>query len=59
MDIMNNKIVPIIYMIGVLMLVLPGFLNKNSKIKIFFQNFSIWFAIILVLFSIMYFIRFI
>jgi len=57
MDLINNKIIPIIYMLGVLLLVLPGFLNKNSKIKILFQNFGIWFAIILLLLSLMYFIE--
>ena len=56
MDLINNKIIPIIYMIGVLLLVLPGFLNKNSKIKTMFQNFSIWVAIILLLLTLMYFI---
>jgi hypothetical protein len=57
MDLINNKIIPIIYMLGVLLLVLPGFLNKNSKIKTLFQNFGIWFAIILLLLSFMYFIE--
>ena len=57
MDLINNKIIPIIYMLGVLLLVLPGFLNKNSKIKTLFQNFGIWFAIILLLLSLMYFIE--
>ena len=31
-------------------------LNKNSKIKTMFQNFSIWVAIILLLLTLMYFI---
>ena len=56
MDLINNKIIPIIYMLGVLLLVFPSFLNKNSKIKTMFQNFSIWVAIILLLFALMYFI---
>ena len=56
MDLINNKIIPIIYMLGVLLLVFPGFLNKNSKIKTMFQNFSIWVAVILLLLALMYFI---
>ena len=56
MDLINNKIIPIIYMLGVLLLVFPGFLNKNSKIKTMFQNFSIWVAVILLLLVLMYFI---
>ncbi len=43
-----DKLVPIIYMIGVLVLVLPSFLNSNSSLKTFFTNLSIWIAIILV-----------
>ena len=31
-------------------------LNKNSKIKTMFQNFSIWVAVILLLLALMYFI---
>ena len=56
MDLINNKIIPIICMLGVLLLVFPSFLNKNSKIKTMFQNFSIWVAVILLLFALMYFI---
>ena len=56
MDLINNKIISIIYMLGVLLLVFPGFLNENSKIKTMFQNFSIWVAIILLLLTLMYFI---
>ena len=56
MDLINNKIISIIYMLGVLLLVFPGFLNKNSKIKTMFQNFGIWVAIILLLLALMYFI---
>ena len=43
-----DKLVPIIYMIGVLLLVLPSFLSSNSSLKTFFTNLSIWIAIILV-----------
>ena len=56
MDLINNKIISIIYMLGVLPLVFPSFLNKNSKKKTMFQNFSIWGTVILLLFALMYFI---
>jgi len=46
-----DKLVPIIYMIGVLLLVLPSFLSSNSNFKIFFTNLSIWVAIVLVVLS--------
>ena len=47
-----SKFVPIIYMIGVLLLVLPSFIKSNQNLKTFFTNLSIWVAIILVIFSI-------
>ena len=43
-----DKIIPIIYMVGVLILVLPSFLKSNSNLKVFFSNLSIWIAIFLV-----------
>ena len=49
-----SKLVPIIYMIGVLLLVLPSFIRSNKNLKTFFTNLSIWFALILVLFSFYY-----
>ena len=48
-------IASIIFLIGVLILVLPGFLNKNSQFKTFLQNISIWVIIIFILFIVMYF----
>ena len=56
MDFINNKLIQIIYMIGALLLVLPGFLNQNTKMRILLSNLSIWIVIILILFSIMFFI---
>jgi predicted aspartyl protease len=46
-----DKLVPIIYMIGVLLLVLPSFLSSNNNLKTFFTNLSIWIAIVLVVLS--------
>jgi len=49
-----SKLVPIIYMLGVFLLVLPAFIKTNQNLKTFFTNLSIWVAIILVLFSFYY-----
>ena len=50
-----DKLVPIIYMVGVFLLILPAFINSNNNLKIFFTNLSIWVAITLAVFSIYYF----
>ncbi len=47
-----NKIIPIIYMLGVLFLVLPSFLHSNNNFKIILRNFSIWVALLLVLMTV-------
>ena len=49
-----SKIVPIIYMVGVLLLILPSFIKSNKNLKTFFTNLSIWVAVLLVLFSLYY-----
>ena len=49
-----DKIVPIIYMVGVFLLILPAFMNSNNNFKTFFRNLSIWIAIVLVIFSLYY-----
>jgi len=49
-----SKLIPILYMIGVLLLVLPGFVKSNKNLKPFLTNLSIWVALILVLFSFYY-----
>ena len=49
---MMSKIVPIIYMVGVLILVLPSFLHSNSNFKIILRNFSIWIALLLILMTV-------
>ena len=46
-----DKLVPIIYMIGVLLLVLPSFLSSNNNLKTFLTNLSIWVAIVLIVLS--------
>jgi len=51
-----DQIIPIIYLIGVLILVLPGFLHSNSKLKQLLANLSIWVIIVLVVTTISYFL---
>ena len=51
-----DQIIPIIYMIGVLILVLPSFLQSNSKLKQFLANLSIWVIIVLIVTTISYFL---
>jgi len=46
-----SKIIPIIYLLGVLLLVLPSFMRTNNNFRILLINFSIWIALILVLMS--------
>ena len=52
-----DKVIPVLYMIGVLILVLPAFLQSNSKLKIFLKNLSIWTIIVLIILSIAYFVK--
>ncbi len=49
-----SKLIPIIYMIGVFLLVLPSFIKTNQNLKIFFTNLSIWVSILLVVLSLYY-----
>ena len=42
-----DKLLSVIFMVGVLLLVLPGFLQSNSQLKQFLKNLSIWVIIIL------------
>ena len=49
-----DKVIPIIYMIGVLVLVLPAFLQSNSKLKTFLKNLSTWVIIVLIILTLTY-----
>ena len=51
-----DQIIPIIYMIGVFILVLPSFLQSNSKLKELLANLSIWVIIVLIVTTIAYFL---
>jgi len=41
-----EQIIPAIFLIAVLVLVLPGFLQSNNKSKQFFKNLFIWSVIV-------------
>tara|TARA_B100000963_G_C22396169_1_gene566688 strand:+ start:68 stop:235 length:168 start_codon:yes stop_codon:yes gene_type:complete len=44
-----QEIMSTVFLLAVLLLVLPSFLNTNSKIKQFIQNISIWAIIVLII----------
>jgi len=52
----NYEIISLVYLIGVLILILPNFLNKNSQFKTFLKNISIWVIIIIIIISMLYFL---
>ena len=54
---MVDKILPFVYMLGILLLVLPAFLQSNSKLKQFLTNLTIWIVIILIILTIIYFTK--
>ena len=41
-----DQIIPAIFLVAVLILVLPGFLSSNSKLKQFIKNLFIWSIIV-------------
>ena len=51
---MTDQLLPVVYMIGLLLLVLPAFLQSNSKLKQFLTNFTIWIVIVLMILTIIY-----
>ena len=51
---MMDQLIPVVYMIGVLLLVLPAFLQSNSKLKQLLTNFTIWIIIVLVILTFIY-----
>ena len=44
-----HEIMAAIFLLAVLVLVLPSFLNTNNKFKQFVQNISIWTIIVLII----------
>ena len=53
-DIMMDQILPFVYMVGILLLVLPAFLQSNSKLKQFLTNLTIWIIIVLIVLTFIY-----
>ena len=49
-----EKFISVIFMVGILLLVLPGFLQSNSQLKQFLKNFSIWIIVVLIILMIVY-----
>jgi hypothetical protein len=52
-----DKLLSVIFMVGVLVLVLPGFLQSNSKLKQFLKNLTIWIILITIILVIIYFFK--
>ena len=52
----TDQIMSAIFLIAVLILILPGFLSTNYRLKEFLRNLSIWAIITLVIIVIIYFI---
>ena len=51
---MMDQLLPVAYIIGVLLLVLPAFLQSNSKLKQLLTNLTIWIIIVLIILTIIY-----
>ena len=51
-----DLILPVLFLIGVLILVLPNFLQSNSKLKQLLANLSIWTIIVMIVTAIAYFL---
>ncbi|MDA9210289.1 hypothetical protein N9O72_01035 [bacterium] len=49
-----DKFISVIFMVGILLLVLPGFLQSNSHLKEFLKNLSIWIIVVLIILMIVY-----
>jgi len=53
---MMDQLLPVVYMIGVLLLVLPNFLQSNSKLKQFLTNLTIWIIVVLIIYTLVFFL---
>jgi len=49
-----DKLLSVIFMVGVLLLVLPGFLQSNSQLKQFLKNFGIWVIVVFIILIFVY-----
>jgi hypothetical protein len=49
-----DKLLSVVFMVGVLLLVLPGFLQSNSQLKQFLKNLSIWIIVVFIILIFLY-----
>ena len=49
-----DQLIPVVYMIGVLLLVLPAFLQSNSKLKQLLTNLTVWIILVLIILTFIY-----
>ena len=49
-----DKLLSVIFMAGVLLLVIPSFLQTNSQLKQILKNLSIWIIIVFIILIIVY-----
>ena len=49
-----DKLLSVIFMVGVLLLILPGFLQSNSQLKQFLKNLGIWVIVVLIILIFIY-----
>jgi len=49
-----DQLIPVVYVIGVLLLVLPAFLQSNSKLKQLLTNLTVWIIIVLIILTFIY-----
>ena len=54
---MMDQLLSVVYMIGVILLVLPAFLQSNSKLKQFLTNLTIWIIVVLIILTIVYMLK--
>ena len=52
--VLMDKLLSVIFMVGVLLLVLPSFLQSNSQLKQFLKNLSIWIIVVFIILMIVY-----
>ena len=53
----TDQIMSAIFLVAVLILILPGFLSTNNKLRQFLGNLSIWTIIVLVIIVVIYLIK--
>ena len=49
-----DQLIILVYMMGILLLVLPAFLQSNSKLKQLLTNLTLWITIVLIVLTFIY-----